>query len=68
MKCDCHGKNHHDDSLTLLAPDYINGDPQASMPGAPPLAVFCAKGLRERERRRRELERGRRAYRKERAT
>ncbi len=60
--CDCHGKNHHDDKLTLLPADSMNGDPQASIPGAPPLIVFCEKGLRERARRIKALERAQRAY------
>ena len=64
MKCDCHGKNHHDDSLTVLPVDYMAGDPQPSMPGAPSHVVFCPAGLRARERRQRGLKRGRRAYRK----
>lgn len=62
MRCDCHGKNHHDDKLTLLPSDCANGDPAPSIQGAPSLVVWCDKGLRERERNIKALERGRRAW------
>jgi hypothetical protein len=67
MKCDCHNKNHHDDKLTLLPADCPNGDPAPSIPGAPPLVVWCDKGLRERGPRIEALERARRAYSRRRA-
>ena len=66
--CLCHGKSHHIDNLTRISGwdlDAANGDPQPKPSGT--AAWFCERGLRERETRRRELERGRRAYRRERA-
>ena len=67
MKCDCHGKNHHDGSLTLLPHDSMNGDPVPSIRGAPSLVVWCDKGLQGRERNIKALERGRRTWAKRRA-
>ena len=61
--CVCHAKNHREDNLTRISGgdlDAANGDPQPQPTGT--AAWFCEKGLRERESRRRELERGRRAY------
>ena len=67
MRCDCHGKSHHDDKLALLPSDCANGDPAPSIQGAPSLVVWCDKGLRERGPRIKALEQWRRAYSKGRA-
>ena len=61
--CVCHGKHHDEDVLTRISArdlDAAEGDPQPQPSGT--AAWFCERGLREREARRRELERGRRAY------
>ena len=65
LACVCHGKSHHVDNLTRVSSrdlDAAEGDPQPQPTGT--AAWFCERGLRERENRRRDLGRGRRAYRR----
>ena len=60
-KCDCCGSSHREESLADIGP--CDRRPEDARPDHPLQSIYlCAKGLRERERTRKSLERGRRVF------